>query len=110
MKRLASAAAALVLSTALAAPAAALTHREQIYQACLRDGRSASACACTANRYAAELTDRELAFYARMIGRENDQRAMMAVMREVGLSLGEVGALARKLQRIEAEVNASCGR
>lgn len=109
MNRMAFLAIAATLAAVVSAPASALTHRDSIYQACVRGGDTAAACACAADSYAEELTDRELAFYARINGRMNDQRALMTVMAEVGMSIPEVGALAAKLRRIQADVQNSCG-
>lgn len=109
MKRMAVFALATLFAGLVSLPASALTHRESIYQACVRGGDSAAACSCAADRYAEQLTDRELAFYARINGRMDNQRALMTVMNEVGMSIQEVGALAAKLRRVQADVSNSCG-
>jgi len=92
-----------------AAPASAASHRDAVYSACANQGGGAQACACLADRYETELGDTGLAFYARTLARSGDRRAVAEVMRELGLTPAEVGAIVRQQAAIDRRARADCG-
>lgn len=102
------AAAATALGALLAGAAWATTHRDAVYEACVREGKGVEPCACAADRYASQLSPKELAVYARIIGREGDSAYAMSVMSEVGMSVSEFAALASKMKTVEATIEAEC--
>lgn len=110
MARATSLFAALAVATAaVAAPAFAGSHRDAVYAACVNEGGGAQPCTCLADRYAAELSDTDLAFYARMLGHSGDAQAMAQVMRELGLTPAEVGAIVRRQAAVDRRARADCG-
>jgi len=94
---------------AFAAPASAASHRDAVFGACANQGGSVQACSCLADRYEAELGDKGLAFYARTLGRSGDRQAVTQVMRELGLTPAEVGAIVRQQAAVDRSARADCG-
>ena len=99
----------LAAAVALGLPAHADAHRDAVEAACVNDGGGASGCACLADRYEAEMSDAELAFYARLLSRSGDASAMAAIADELGLSAAEVGAAVRRQRDVDTAARRACG-
>ncbi len=89
-----------------ATPAAAESHRDSVMAACQQGGGGAQECACLADKYAAELGPKELAFYVRANMNRSDPAS---VMTELGLTPSQVGEIAKKQRDVDARARQECG-